>query len=319
MAAGDTLTALLTEMDGFKNDTTKPVFVLAATNFDVDPNSPTGLDEALMRRFDRRIYVDLPNREDRIKFMRLKISSSLVYDISNELIDSLAIRSTGMSLANIDSIFEMALRSAIRSGEGKVTDEILEECFESFTGGEKKVWDVSQLERVARHESGHALLCWLNGEKPSYLTVVARGDHGGYMMHGDLEGKCLYTKDELLANIRTSLGGRAAEVAYYGEKDGLSTGASGDLASATGTAQAIICSYGMDKEIGMSYIDPHSASGEIRSKVNKILESELDSAIGIIEANKKAIDAIVGALMEKNHLKENEIDEIFSQNVTVKQ
>ena len=111
-----------------------------------------------------------------------------------------------------------------------------------FHSGEKKQWDEALLQRVARHEAGHAFLCWHSGETPSYLTVVARADHGGYMRHGDREEKCLYTKDELLANIRTSLGGRAAELLYYGPKEGVSTGASGDLASATRTAQHIICS-----------------------------------------------------------------------------
>ena len=317
VAAGDTLTALLTEMDGFKNDTTKPVFVLAATNFDVDPDSPSGLDEALMRRFDRRIYVDLPNREDRIRFMKLKVSSSSAYEVTDILIESLAIRSTGMSLANLDSVFEMALRSAIRSGGGKVTDEILEECFEAFTGGEKKVWDVSQLERVARHESGHALLCWLNGEKPSYLTVVARGDHGGYMMHGDMEGKYLFTKNDLLANIRTSLGGRAAEIVYYGDEDGLSTGPSGDLASATRIAQAIICSYGMDEKFGLATIGREAVVGvladDVRAAVNAILDEQMKLAIEAVVENRKAIDVMVETLMVKNHLVESEIDEIFTK------
>ena len=316
-AAGNTLTALLAEMDGFKNDTTKPVFVLAETNFDVDPDSPTGIDEALVRRFDRSIYVDLPNRGDRIRFMNYKRTTSLVYELSDNIIESLAVRSTGMSLADLDSVFEMALRSAIRSGEGKVTDEIMEECFEVFTGGEKKVWDISQLERVARHESGHALLCWLNGEKPSYLTIVARGDHGGYMMHGDMESKFLFTKDELLANIRTSLGGRAAEIVYYGKNDGLSTGASGDLASATRTAQAIICRFGMDASFGLATIDWEVASGEladeIRSSVNVILNEQMKIAVESVKRNKKAIDIMVETLMMKNHLVESEIDAIFKK------
>ena len=140
------------------------------------------------------------------------------------------------------------------------------------------------------------------------------------MMHGDMEGKCLFTKDELLANIRTSLGGRAAEIVYYGEKDGLSTGASGDLASATRTAQAIICSYGMDANFGLATIGRDAASGEladeVRAAVNVILDEQMKLAIELVKENKKAIDVMVEALMLKNHLVESEIDEIFSKNTT---
>ena len=228
-----TLTAFLTEMDGFVNDPSKPVFVLAATNFDVEPGKEKSLDPALMRRFDRRVYIELPNKDDRIAFLRMKIEKNHALKISQTQIENIAMRATGMSLAELDSAVELALRSAIRQGSTVVNDEILEEAFETFNNGETKKWDVSQLERVARHEAGHALLCYLGGETPSYLTIVARGDHGGYMQHADQEGKALYTKDELLARIKTSLGGRAAEIVYYGERDGISTGASGDLASAT--------------------------------------------------------------------------------------
>ena len=307
-----TLTAFLTEMDGFVNDSSKPVFVLAATNFDVEPGGDKSLDPALMRRFDRRVYIDLPNKSDRIRFMNLKISGNSALDISAEQIENIAMRSTGMSLAELDSVMELALRSAIREGSTKVTDEIFEEAFETFNSGEKKKWDISQLERVARHEAGHAFLCWESGETPSYMTVVARGNHGGYMQHADAEGKAIYTKDELLAKIRTSLGGRAAEIVYYGDKDGVSTGASGDLSSATAMARSIVCTYGMDGEFGLSVISERGASGElsekIRCAVNKILDEQMRLAISLISENRDRIDSLVAQLMLKNHLTGREID-----------
>ncbi len=315
-----TLTAFLTEMDGFVNDSSKPVFVLAATNFDVEPGKDKSLDPALMRRFDRRVYIDLPGKEDRIKFLNMKVAENRALDISQVQIDNIAMRSTGMSLAELDSVVELALRSAIREGSVKVTDAILEEAFETFNSGEVKKWDVSQLERVARHEAGHALLCWLGGETPSYLTIVARGNHGGYMRHADQEGKAIYTKDELLARIRTSLGGRAAEIVYYGSRDGISTGASGDLASATGMAQQIVCSFGMDDEFGLSVIPGEAAtngamSAEVRAAVNRILKEQMSEAVKLISENRDKIDALVDELMAKNHLNGAEIEQALTKAV----
>ncbi len=315
----ETLTAFLAEMDGFANDTSKPVFVLAATNFDVEPGGPKSLDPALMRRFDRRIYIELPGKEDRTRFMTMKIQKNPAFDITKEQIDNLAMRSTGMSLAELDSAMELSLRSAIRSGSTKVTNAILEEAFETFNNGETKKWDASQLQRVARHEAGHAFVCWYHGETPSYLTVVARGNHGGYMQHADREGKAVYTKDELLHRVKTSLGGRAAEIVYYGDKDGISTGASSDLVSATRVATQIICTYGMDREFGLAVVAERAAadgavSMEVRTAVNRILEEQMAETVRIITDNKDKIDALVEVLLVKNHMNGAEIQEILAKN-----
>ena len=311
-----TLTAFLTEMDGFSSDPSKPVFVLAATNFDVEPGTDMSLDPALMRRFDRRVYIDLPNKNDRIKFLKMKSDKNKAIQLTDEMIDNIAVRSTGMSLADLDSIIEFALRSAIREGSVIVDDAIFEEAFETFTCGDVKKWDDSTLERVARHEAGHALICYLSGETPSYLTVVARGDHGGYMQHADDEGKAIYTKEELLSKIRISLGGRAAEIVYYGEKDGISTGASGDLYSATATAQRIVCSYGMDEGFGLA-VASRNADGDIaaliRSCVNSILDEQMKLAIKIISENKGKIDSLVEELINKNHLNGIEIEQAIKK------
>lgn len=312
------LTAFLAEMDGFTTDPTKPVFVLAATNYDVKPGTPKSLDSALMRRFDNRIYVDLPNKEERARFMKMKIEAHKAFSISEELIESLATRGVGMSLAELDSVMELALRSTIRQRSTEVNDAVLEEAFENFNSGEQKHWDSSQLERVARHEAGHALLCWLGGEKPSYLTVVARGNHGGYMQRAEQEGKAIYTRDELLARIRTSLGGRAAEIVYYGNKDGISTGASGDLQHATSVAQQIVCTYGMDEEFGLAVVSSAAANGEmsaeVRGAVNRILREQMEETIRLVQENKDTIDTLVMELMYKNHLNEQELTKILSAN-----
>ena len=135
------LTAFLTEMDGFRADPAKPVFVLAATNFDVEPGGRTSLDSALMRRFDRRICVDLPNREERIRYLKQETAKKPIFRISGEMMENLAIRATGMSLASLASVLELSLRTAIlqeklreanqramESGRSELTADLLLRC-----------------------------------------------------------------------------------------------------------------------------------------------------------------------------------------------
>ncbi|MBQ1847129.1 MAG: AAA family ATPase [Clostridia bacterium] len=312
-----TLTKFLAEMDGFKNDITKPVFVLAATNFDVDAKSGRTLDPALLRRFDRRILVDLPTRDERLRFMDMKFKKNAAFVVSDKMKENLAVRSTGMSLDSLESVIELALRTAIRDGSFKVTDEVIGEAFETFNNGEVKKWNEDQLTRVARHEAGHTLLYYAAGETPSYVTVVARADHGGYMQHADNEGKAIYTKEELLSRIRTSLGGRAAEIVYYGEEDGVSTGASGDLYTATNIAYNMICTYGMDRQFGLAAVNRQTVENgpvaeTVIGTVNGILSAELKKAIDIIESHKDAVNALADELIAKNHLTGEEIETLFS-------
>ena len=320
-AAEEILTAFLAEMDGFKKDPTKPVFVLAATNYDADESSRKGLDGALLRRFDRRVYLDLPKKEDRIQFIRRKLESNSAYQISEQQIENLTVRSTGMNLAQLESIFELALRSAIREGSTVVTDAVLEEAFETFVSGDAKKWNPDTLERVARHEAGHTFLCWHSGENPSYVTIVARGNHGGYMQHDDNEDKPISTRENLLARIRTALGGRAAELCYYGSEDGISTGASGDLDTATRVAQSMLCHYGMTDEFGLAVIEPeHQGSSPLAPKVheavNSILREQMEQAVTLIRENKAAVDALVGALLQHDHLTGDEIGSILSEHAS---
>ena len=319
----DVLTSFLTEMDGFNVDIERPVFVLAATNFEVEQGTSRSLDPALLRRFDRRIYVELPNKEERIQFINYKIAKIASHNLTAEQIENLAIRSTGSSLADLDSVFEMAIRDAIKAGCNTLTDAILEEAFERFTSGDIKKWASNELLRTARHEAGHALVCWYAGEKPSYLTIVARANHGGYMQHDSHEDKGSYTKKELLDRVRTSLAGRCAEMVYYGDEDGISTGASGDLRHATQTITNMICYYGMDEKIGMSSIDMDAVKRspyymQIITRVNEILQEQLEITKRIIQANKHAIDNLVTALLEENSLKQKEIDDILSKSGIVR-
>jgi ATP-dependent metalloprotease FtsH len=313
-----TLTAFLAEMDGFSNDSSKPVFILAATNFDVEPGSPKSLDSALMRRFDRRILIDLPNKAERIRYLKMRVAKNPALEISEGQIENIATRATGTSLASLESAIELALRSAIREKSYKVTDALFEEAFETFTLGEIKHWDESQLERTARHEAGHTLLCWLGGETPSYLTIVPRGNYGGYMQRAEREGKAIYTREEILGRIRISLGGRATEIVYYGEDDGCSTGASGDLAKATELARRYVCEYGMDESFGIAVVGENSSVGGpvsvlVREAVNRILNEQMEQTVKIVSENKEKIDALVSKLLEKNHMNGSEIEKLLGE------
>ena len=315
------LTAFLAEMDGFKTDAKKPIFVLAATNFEVEPGTAKSLDSALLRRFDRHIYIDLPNKEARIEYINMKVGNKPIFNISAEEIENIAVRSTGMSLAQLASVFEFSMRIAIRENKDVVDDEVFEEAFESFNYGEEKKWDISELEKTAYHEAGHAFLCWYSGETPSYLTIVARGNHGGYMLHGDNENRASYTKSMLLNRIRTALGGRASELVFFGEEEGMTTGASGDLRTATDIAKAIVCNYGMDENIGLAVIHEKELSTgimaqQVRDAVNSILKNELDAAKEILSNNRVAVEKIVEELLNKNYMTSNEIDKVFSQYFT---
>lgn len=311
------LNALFTEMDGFSVDPKRPVFVLAATNFDVEEGkSGIGIiDEALVRRFDRRILVDLPNMEEREEFIRKILRKNKTHLVSENMIQRLASRAIGMSPANLASIMELASRMAIKAGI-PLDDSILDEAYELTKHGAKKEWGYEYLERVARHESGHAFFCYLGGNIPSYLTIVARGGHGGYMEHSAKESKPLSTKEELIHRIRTALGGRAAEIVYYGEKNGISTGASGDLETATRIAQSMICSYGMDETFGLGVIGQREAMNDpkVKNRVNEILGMEMSYTIEMIRTNKHRIDRMVEALMRKNKLTGEEIDALLREN-----
>ncbi len=313
------LTALLTEMDGFSVDPRRPVFVLAATNFGVDGErgSANVIDPALVRRFDRKILVDMPTRDNRKTYLERMLNKRKDSAVTAELIDRLAGRTTGLSLANLESVIELAARTA-RKQKTPITNELLEEALELSRHGEKKDWGIDYLERVARHEAGHAYLCYLTGETPAYLTIVARGGHGGYMEYSDTEQTPIRTREELLWNIRTALGGRAAELTYYGKEGGLSTGAAGDLEHASRTASAMLMQYGMEGRLGLAAFNHTDAlkgplSELIVDYVSKLLEEELQKAVKTIEEGKPKIDRLVKALLDKNKLTREEIESILAE------
>lgn len=310
------LNALLAEMDGFSVDPKRPVFVLAATNFSLDDNRG-GLgviDPALSRRFDCKILVDLPNADEREQFIRMTLQKNKSHIVSEEMIKRLATRSVGMSPSYLASVFETATRMSVKE-HTILDDSIVEEAFEQTKHGAKRDWGYEYLERVARHEAGHALLSYLSGNTPSYLTIVARGTHGGYMERADTEEDPLSTKEELLSQIRTALGGRAAEITYYSDENGISTGAANDLMQATNIASAMICKYGMDSSFGIGVLgnQDSSANSGVALRVNEMLREELDKAVEAIRANTARIDRLVNELMAKNKLSGQEVGILLNE------
>ena len=308
------LTALFAEMDGFGTSGEKPVFVLGATNYSPDPNARMRLDPAMLRRFDRRILIDLPNQENRKVYLKNETDKRDIFRLSPDGINSLADRSAGMSLAQLSSMLDLSIRTAVQNQLDYVTDSALEEAFETFNSGESKKRSRDIMLRTARHEAGHALISWLSGDKPSYITIVSRGDYGGYMQHANQEERTGYTKQELIGRIRTALGGRAAEIVYYGRENGLSTGASGDLETATDLAERMLCRYGMDEEFGLAVIDQagEPLAGQVQSHINELLKVQLEEAIRLIQAYQDKVSRLVSKLMESNSLREQEIDRILS-------
>jgi ATP-dependent 26S proteasome regulatory subunit len=253
------LNALLTEMDGFTGPSQeRPVFVLAATNFktqsedqEAPERSARTLDPALVRRFSRSILVDLPDTLARKKYLAMRLTEAKGANVSESALDLLAEKSVGMSIANLEQVIEAAGRNALKKGVG-MTDDLLVEALDTAREGEAKEWSPEFLESTARHEAGHTIMYWLSGWWSPEVSIVARADHGGGMRRceEEIQRECR-TRNEMLAEIRTCFGGRAAEILCHGPDKGLTTGAAGDLEHGTGIARQMICRYGMEEEFGL--------------------------------------------------------------------
>ena len=328
-ATENTLNALLTEMDGFTNPSAdRPVFILAATNFkvasenqDSPERSPRTLDLALVRRFSRTILVDLPDTATRKQYLTLRLSEGKRVKVSESAIDLLAEKSVGMSIAELEKVIETAARAAVRKNT-EITDEILIEALDNCREGEAKEWSPEFLENTARHEAGHTIMYWLSGWLSPEVSIIARADHGGGMRRCETEIKReSLTRDEMLARIRTSLGGRAAEMLYYGSEKGLTTGTAGDLENATNIARQMICSYGMNEEFGLlatpelfkhAQAIGSSTYQRVNEAANHILKEEMDKTLKLLEENRKHLDAVAKALLKKNRILRSDLEQIFS-------
>lgn len=315
------LNTLLAEMDGFASDPRKPVFVMAATNYEVERGKGIGtLDEAFMRRFDRKILVSLPDLEDRIKFLNMCAEKIELHRITEDGIRNVAARAFGMSPAILVNVLNTAKQLAFDAAK-PLDDSHLLEALERVKFGEKKDLDVRYLESTAYHEAGHAVMYYLEGNIPKYITIEGRSNFGGYMeLSEEIEKKPYSSKNELIGDIRMTLAGRAAEIVKYGRENGLSTGSSSDLRSATNSAVYMITAYGMDEEFGILSIDYNTAIGipEVRKRANEILLTELDYTVKTLTENRSLLEAAASALLDKNKLTGEEFKKLCDEVMSVK-
>lgn len=311
------LNTLLTEMDGFSSDNKKPIFVLAATNYGVTEGKGVAkLDEALVRRFDNKIYVDLPNKEERLYYLKMMMRKKGEDNISEEILENIADRTTGQSLAIVQNVLDLAFRSAVKENRAVLDDDLLT-ALEEYMYGEKRECTPEYYRSVAIHEVGHAYISYISGEKPSYITIESRGDFGGYMQYGNSEDVPSYTREDLIERIRTSLAGRASEQVFLGEVAANNTGAASDLKKATHYAFQIICTYGMEPgqliTLDKSEIMQSSVAGEYIKHVNSLLQEEMKNTIALIEEGREKIQTIVDVLVARNHLTGDEFAELMEK------
>ncbi len=322
------LNALLTELDGFTSvSPDRPVFVLAATNFKTEPDdeksperSARTLDPALVRRFSRKILVDLPDTAARKKYLTLRLADAKNARISESVLDLLAEKSVGMSIANLEQVIEAAGRAALQKNV-EITDDLLVEVLDTVREGDAKAWSPELLESTARHEAGHTIMYWLSGWWTPEVSIVARADHGGGMRHCEAEMKLeCQSRDELLAQIRVSLGGRGAEMLYYGNTAGLMTGPSGDLKKATHLARVMVCCLGMDEEYGLlatpEFLEHAQILGSplylrVNEAASRILTEQMALTRQQLEENRQHLDTVSRALLAKNRLYRKDLEELL--------
>ncbi len=302
------LNALLSEMDGFRCDVKKPVFVIAATNF--EPNDERrGLDSAFVRRFDRRIRVNLPDSKSRLEILQYylgKYSAS----IPELMLMNIVRRSPGKSPADLRQIVEHAVRQSM--GRTLEFDD-LEEAFETVAYGDKKEWDEETVRKTSFHEAGHALVAWYTGNTPAYVTNVSRGSHGGYMQFDSEEDKLDYTRQDLLDKICVCFAGRAAELAGYGKDRGVTTGAGSDIEQARKFAYMLVDEYAMDEGFLLGSCGRSETSKSLADeRVSAVLAEQYARSIKLVTRYDAALRALVELLMQENSLDARRIDMLLT-------
>lgn len=318
-----TLNQLLTEMDGFEDNS--GVVILAATN------RPESLDPALTRpgRFDRRVPVELPDlkgREEILKVHARKVK--VAHDVDFNKIARMASGASGAELANI--VNEAALR-AVRDGRKFATQADLEESIEVVIAGyQKKNAILSDNEKwtVAIHEIGHALVAALQSHSAPVqkITIIPRTSGAlGYTMQVDEDERYIMTKEELENKIATLTGGRAAEEVMLGT---ISTGAANDIEQATKLARAMISRYGMSKDFGMVALETVTnqylggdaslaCSAETQTKIDEqvvaLVQHEHDKAGKILLENRDKLRELSEYLYQKETITGKEFMEILNR------
>jgi cell division protease FtsH len=314
----NTLNQLLTEMDGF--GTNSGVIILAATNrADV-------LDSALMRagRFDRQIYVDMPDINERKEIFAVHLKP---IKVEKEMdVDFLSRQTPGFSGADIANLCNEAALIAARKKKKSVNKQDFLDAVDRIVGGlEKKNKIITPIEKktIAYHESGHATTSWLleHASPLVKVTIVPRGKSLGAAWYLP-EERQITTTEQLLDEMCSALGGRAAEEIIFGK---ISTGALSDLEKVTKQAYAMVSIYGLSEELGhISYYDsqgnqgftkPYSESRAelIDNEVTKMIEAQYQRAIKILTKNKDKLTLLAEALLKDEVIFKDNLIDIFGK------
>ena len=316
----NTLNQLLTEMDGFGTDTN--VIVLAATNrSDV-------LDKALMRagRFDRQIYVDLPDLREREEIFKVHLRP---LKVDTKLDTSfLAKQTPGFSGADIANVCNESALIAARKNKKKVNRQDFLDAVDRIVGGlekKNKIITPSEKKTIAFHEAGHATVSWMleHAAPLVKVTIVPRGQSLGAAWYLPEERQIVRT-EQMLDEMCATLGGRAAEQIIFGK---ISTGALSDLVKVTRQARAMVTVYGLNDKIGnITYYDnngqsefgftkPYSeeTAKQIDEEISKIVEREYKRALSLLRKHKKKLSELAEHLLEKEVIFKDDLVSIFGK------
>ena len=315
-----TLNQLLVEMDGFGTDET--IIVLAATNrADV-------LDRALRRpgRFDRQVVVDMPDIKGREEILKVHAKGKkFASDVDFKII---AKKTAGMAGADLANILNEGAILAARAGRTEITMADLEEASEKVEmGPEKRSKVVPEKEKriVAYHESGHAIVNFVLGSetKVHKITMIPRGQAGGYTLSLPAEQKIVYSKKYFMDEIAIFFGGRAAEEIVFG-KDNITSGASNDIQVATSYAQQMVTKLGMSEKFGPILLDgtregdmfqskyySEQTGKEIDDEIRSIINERYQKALSILNENRNKLEEVTRILLEKETIMGPEFEAIM--------
>ena len=316
-----TLNQILVEMDGFDNDT--GVIVMAATNR-VDM-----LDKALLRpgRFDRHVNVTLPERKDRVEILKVHFKNKPVAE--DVKIDALAAKTAGSSGADLANIANEAAITAARLDHKEITNADITEAFERVAiGPERKSKVMNDQERriTAYHEAGHAIVGHVlpDSDPVHKVTIIPRGHTGGVTWFLPPEDRSYKNVFELKDVLARAMGGRVAERMILG-KDGITTGASSDLQHVAELAREMVSQEGMgvklrDQVFNTDEVNFFGDRAKIYSeKTSELIDAEIEAlnkeagqrAEIVLKANRKYLDELAAALLEKETLEEDEVSKIL--------
>ena len=319
-----TLNQMLVEMDGF--DVTGGVIMIAATN------RPDILDPALLRpgRFDRQIAVERPDLNGRFQILQVHAKGKPIADDVDLM--AVARRTPGFTGADLANVLNEAALLTARSGAEVIDDDALDEAIDRVIAGPQKrtrVMDDQEKKITAYHEAGHALVAAaLPGNDPVHkITIMPRGRALGYTMVLPDQDKYSTTRSQMLNQIAYMLGGRAAEELIFHDP---TTGASNDIEKATAVARAMVTQYGMTERLGavkygqeqgevflgrdMGHSRDYSeeVAAAIDEEVRGFIEAAHQEAYDVLVENRDVLDAMVLALLERETLDKEEIEEIFA-------